>query len=332
MGAAVKKRAAALLCAAILVLFPANALALGDSLVPVGKAVGITMEIDGALVCGFREVDTERGKCSPAEECGIKPGDVLTSINGRRVSSAEDLMSVLDDCAAGEMEATVVRRGCLTQLKLRAERSAEGALELGILVRDRIAGIGTVTWFDPETGEYGALGHSVSDPETGSALPLRGGSIAPAEITSVTSGAGGKPGELVGMFSPESGIGDIARNSDSGIFGFAGAGAFSGDTVPVAQTREIRTGRAELLATVDGTKPERYEIEITKIFGKGSGRDMLVEVTDERLIGKTGGIVQGMSGCPVLQNGKLVGAVTHVLVNDPTKGYAVSIERMLDAA
>ncbi len=332
MGTAVKKNAAALLCAAILIFASANAAALGDRLVPVGKAVGITMEIDGALVCGLREVETTRGKASPAEESGIRPGDVITGINGRRVSSSEELMKALEECAGAEIEAAVVRRGNVTELKLKPAENGDGALELGILVRDRISGIGTVTWYDPETGEYGALGHSVSDPETGCALPLRAGSISPIEISSVKAGAGGKPGELVGSISDADRTGSIMRNSDCGIFGTVCEQTFEGEVVQTASPGDIRTGKAELLATVDGTETERYEIEITKIFGRGSGRDMLVEVTDERLIGKTGGIVQGMSGCPVIQNGRLVGAVTHVLVNEPTKGYAISIERMLAAA
>ncbi len=332
MGTAIKKKTAALLCAAILIFMSANAFAVGDRLVPVGKAVGITLEIDGALVCAFREVETARGRLSPAEESGVKPGDVITGINGRRVSSAEDLMSVLDDCAGAEMTATVVRHGVMTELDLKAERNTDGCLELGILVRDRISGIGTVTWYDPETGEYGALGHSVSDPETGCALPLRSGSVSPVEISSVRPGSGGKPGELVGLIKNDERTGDVTRNTGCGIFGSVGANAYEGETLQTADSREIRTGKAELIATVDGASAERYEIEITKVYGRGSGRDMLVEVTDARLIEKTGGIVQGMSGCPVIQNGKLIGAVTHVLVNEPTKGYAISIERMLAAA
>ena len=331
MGAGIRKKAAALLCAAILFALPLNAAAAGGSLVPVGRAVGITLEIDGALVCGFRAVETADGERRPAEESGMKTGDVITEIDGRRVSSAEDLTSVLDDCAGDEMTVTVARRGAVHELKLRPAVGVSGSLELGVLIKDRIAGVGTVTYYDPGTGTYGALGHSVSDPETGYILPLRGGTVASARITAVRQGEGGKPGELAGSFSTE-GIGSVELNTEFGVFGTAYRDAFGGETLPTAEPCEIKEDRAELIATVAGSEPERYEIKITRIFGRGAGRDMLVEVTDERLIALTGGIVRGMSGCPVIQNGKLVGAVTHVLVNEPTKGYAVSIERMLEAA
>ena len=332
MGAAIKRKTAALLCAAVVFCLSVNAYALGDSLVPVGRAVGIKMEIDGALVSGFCEVETDRGVVDPAKECGIKVGDVIVELNGRRVRSAEDLMNALSAFEGSEMNVAVNRKGCLTYLKLKAERNSDGNLELGILVRDKISGVGTVTWYDPETGKFGALGHSVSDPETGFALPLRDGAITNVEISSVRTAAGGKPGELVGFISDDEQIGSVNLNCDSGIYGICEAKDFVGETLPAADAREIKTGRAELIATVDGRQAERFDIEITKIFGRGSGRDMLVEVKDERLINRTGGIVQGMSGCPIIQEGKLVGAVTHVLVNDPTKGYAISIERMLDAA
>lgn len=332
MGAAIKRKTAALLCAVIVFCLSVNAYAAGEELVPVGKAVGITMKIDGVLVSGFREVETDRGAVDPAKESGIKIGDVIVEINGRRISSAEDLMCDLADCGESEMNVAVNRKGCLTYLKLKAEKNSDGNLELGVLVRDKISGVGTVTWYDPETGKYGALGHSVSDPETGFALPLRDGAITNVEISSVKAAAGGKPGELVGLIQDDDRIGSIILNCDSGIYGISDKNDFCGEALPTADSREIKTGSAEIIATVDGTQTERYDIEITKIFGRGSGRDMLVEVKDERLISRTGGIVQGMSGCPVIQDGKLVGAVTHVLVNDPTKGYAISIERMLQAA
>ena len=331
MGAGVRKKAAALFCAAILFILPLNAAAAGESLVPVGKAVGITLEIDGALVCGFRAVETAEGERRPAEESGMKAGDVITEIDGRRVSSAEDLMSVLDDGAGDEMTVTVSRRGTPHELCLQPAVGVSGCLELGVLIRDRIAGVGTVTYFDPGTGTFGALGHSVSDPETGFILPLREGSVASARITSVRLGEDGRPGELVGVFSPD-GTGTVERNTEFGVFGTADGIAFDGELLQTAPAGEIKAGKAELIATVDGSEPERYEIRITKILGRGAGRDMLVEVTDERLVALTGGIVRGMSGCPIIQNGRLVGAVTHVLVNEPTKGYAVSIERMLEAA
>ena len=333
MGMKLKRIAAMLVL--MLTIVPVSANAAGEHLVPVGRTVGISLETDGVLVSGFRAVQTVGGgEANPAADAGIRVGDIITHADSRRIYSAEDLMSVLDDCSEKCVEFTVNRKGSAMCVKVIPVSGTGGALELGILVRDKIAGIGTVTFYDTETGRYGALGHSVNDPESGNIISIRGGSIIPAEVTSVKTGESGAPGELRGSFNPSQKAGSVTKNTEQGIFGDAAdeAEIFCGEALCAAAPNEIKTGKAEIIATVEGSEPQHYAVTITRIFGHGAGRDMLIEVTDEALNELTGGIVQGMSGCPIIQNDKLVGAVTHVLVDDPTKGYAISIERMLDAA
>ncbi len=328
-----KIRRTAALLAAMLLILPVSANAAGEHLIPVGRTVGIRLETDGVLVSGFRSIQTGEGEVSPASDAGIKVGDVITCVGDRRIYSAEDLMSALDG-TDGSIDLTVNRKGNAVNLTVTPACGAGGELGLGILVRDKISGIGTVTYYDADTGTYGALGHSVNDPESGNIIPIRGGSISPAEVSSVKTGTSGAPGELIGSFSAAANAGDVTLNTEQGVFGHACGDCeiFCGEALPAASPEEIKTGKAEIIATVEGNDARHYDVSITRVYGHGAGRDMLIEVTDGELSDLTGGIVQGMSGCPIIQNGKLVGAVTHVLVNDPTKGYAISIGRMLDAA
>lgn len=332
MGMKIKRIAAMLVL--ILTIVPVSANAAGEHLVPVGRAVGISLETDGVLVSGFRTVQTVGGESNPAADAGIRVGDIITHADSRRIYSAEDLMSVLDGCSEKCVEFTVNRKGSAVCVNVVPVPGTNGALELGILVRDKITGIGTVTFYDTETGLYGALGHSVNDPESGNIISIRGGCIMPAEVTSVKAGEAGAPGELRGSFNPVQKAGSVTQNTEQGIFGCAAdeADFFCGEALCAAAPNEIKTGKAEIIATVDGNEPQHYSVKITRIFGHGAERDMLIEVTDKTLNELTGGIVQGMSGCPIIQDGKLIGAVTHVLVDDPKKGYGISIERMLDAA
>jgi stage IV sporulation protein B len=203
-------------------------------------------------------------------------------------------------------------------------------------VRDSSAGIGTLTWYNPETRVFTGLGHAVCDVDTGERMPLASGEAADAEITGCRKGRAGNPGELRGRFLSGHLIGTLKRNSASGIYGvLADDVSFpgEGERVPVAARREVLPGRAEILTTIHGTEPERYEIYIERVDSSvNSTRNMVIRVTDPRLLEETGGIVQGMSGSPILQNGKLVGAVTHVFVNDPSRGYAIFAETMLEEA
>ena len=320
---------------AVLLCFSAlpDALAAGRMLVPGGSTVGIKLDTQGVIVCGVGAVLTENGEKCPAKDAGILPGDIIVRLGKDEISSAEELRAAMQSCGGNETAVRVRRGGEEYQFSVLPAKSAEGNYELGIWLRDGIAGIGTVTYIDAESGEFGALGHAVTDTETGIMMPARGGSITDSEVTGIIRGEIGAPGALVG--EPDAGeqVGSISENRESGIFGavFAlPAGADSAE-METAERSELLTGSAFIRSDICGGEMRDYEIEILRVFSDSrNGRDMLIKVTDKTLLELTGGIVQGMSGSPIIQNGKLVGAVTHVLVNDPTRGYGIFIGNMLE--
>lgn len=302
---------------------------LPETLVPVGEAVGISIKTDGVMVSELSEFDEGGVKRSPAGEAGIRPGDIIVRIDGKDVSSAADMMQALEG-VSGEVTVQFTREGKLSQVEVRPHME-EGDGYLGIWVRDGVTGIGTVTYFDPATGRFGALGHSIADSVTGMAVPLREGSIMPAEVTGVTKSRAGTPGQLGGVFDFDKVVGDIDQNCALGIFGTASE-ELGSEKLPTAKGSEVRVGPASIISEASGERKE-YAVEIVRLYSDSpDGRDMMIKVTDEELIGLTGGIVQGMSGSPIIQDGRLVGAVTHVLINDPRKGYGVFIENMYEAA
>ena len=283
---------------------PAAALE-AESLIPVGHTIGIKLFAEGVVVIGLAEVKTAQGTVTPAAACGLRVGDVIEEANG-----AESLT--------------------LTAQPVLGE---DGAYRLGAWIRDSMAGIGTVTFYDPATGTFGALGHGVTDSDTGMLLPLGDGAVMDATVKAVKRGNAGEPGELKGSFNLTEDMGVLYANTDRGVFGtMDGCDLADGDPVPVAQPGEVHAGAAVILSNVKGDAVEAYDIEITRVLGSTDTQNLLLQVTDDRLIEATGGIVQGMSGSPILQDGKLVGAVTHVMINDPQKGYGILIENMLDAA
>ena len=284
------------------------------ALTPVGRCVGITLRTEGVTVIGFAEDG------SAARDAGIRQGDRILAIDGTPVDSPEGIRALL---RPGERVVLRVQRG--------GRESSYAVLvpqqaELGVLVRDGISGIGTVTFYDPQTGLYGALGHGVSD--SGGMLPqVAEGRIVPAAVAGVTPGQPGQPGTLRGAYEDRT-LGNIERNTDRGIFG-RGVLPEAGEPLPLGTPH---LGEASIRANVSGEEVAEYQVRILDLDPGANTRNFLVQVTDARLLEATGGIVQGMSGSPVLQDGKLVGAVTHVLVNDPTMGYGIFIENMLDAA
>lgn len=221
---------------------------------------------------------------------------------------------------------TIERGGKAKQLNITPAQDADGAWKLGLWLRDGVSGVGTLTFYDPETGVYGALGHSISDEATGEALPLGDGGIYKAQIVGIVPGEVGAPGQLDGKTDCTKFLGDIRINCGCGIFGKAD---FDG---PTLETGEFETGKATIRCTLSGEETREYGIEIKKVYSSAEGATVMLTVTDPELLAQTGGIVQGMSGSPIIQNGKLVGAVTHVFVNDPTSGYGVSIRDMLKTA
>jgi len=302
-----------------------------DALVPVGSTVGIRMEAGGMLVSGLSEVETSGGTCSPAGEAGVAVGDVITSLAGRETKDAAAFLTAIGALDGGPVGLTVLRGGEELSLEITPARNTDGNYQLGLWLRDGVSGIGTVTFFDPVSGTFGALGHGVSDVENGGLLPVEQGSICSSTVVDVVRGCAGSPGELCGEFDENARLGTVERNTEEGIFGSADFSA-SGAPVPVAAESEVHLGPASILANVDGSSVTPYAVEISRIYRGGDDRFLMLTVTDGALLERTGGIVQGMSGSPILQDGKLVGAVTHVLVNDPTRGYGISIRSMLDAA
>lgn len=310
---------------ATVLCFMLSAAALAESLVPGGGAVGIRMTTDGVVVAGISEVETSSGKRSPAADAGLKKGDVITRLGGSEIATAQDFKAALSALDGSKTTVTFERGGKQKQLNITPAQGTDGAWKLGLWLRDGISGVGTLTFYDPATGVYGALGHCISG-DDGEALPLGDGGIYGTEIVGIVQGTVGAPGQLDGKTDAAAFLGDIRINCGCGIFGTAD---FDGETM---ETGEFETGPATIRCTLEGSQTREYGIEIKKVYSSSEGTTVMLTVTDPELIALTGGIVQGMSGSPIIQNGRLVGAVTHVFVNDPTSGYGVSIEDMLRVA
>lgn len=291
--------------------------------VPCGTPFGIKVKSDGVMVI-------ETAERSPAARAGIKAGDVIVSVNGREVFTNSEIDEAVQ-LSEERTEIILRRNGGELSVRLVPERNG-GALRIGAWVRDSAAGIGTLTFLDPDSLAFGGLGHAVSDATTGGAVPLRSGEITSAEIYDVIKGKEGCAGELCGTIPPNSDIGELAGNTAAGVFGRL-CEPLEGERVPVAFRQEVKTGAATILTTVDGDAPREYSIEIERInlLDLNGSKGMVIRITDGELLEKTGGIVRGMSGSPIIQNGMLVGAVTHVLVSDPARGYAVFAESMLES-
>lgn len=334
------KRAASALLLLLLVLVPAAvrlperdeaaACAAGAEpfcLIPGGMAFGVRFYTEGVLVVGFPE-DEE----SPAFAAGLRPGDVILSADGRELSGAGALTEVIDACGGQPVSLLCRREGREFSVNVLPEREHDGSYRTGMWVRDGGAGIGTVTFIDPETGAFGGLGHGICDADTGKPVPLGRGMLMAVHISGVTKGSAGTPGEIRGYFEPEK-LGAVTGNTDRGVFGlYSEIPAASREAIPVADPREVHNGPASILCTLGDEGIREYAVELSGIDRSAAGgRCFCVRVTDPALIEQTGGIVQGMSGSPVLQDGKLVGAVTHVLINDPTSGYGIFLENMLES-
>ena len=296
-------------------------------LVPVGHTIGIKLFARGVLVVKLTDGGT------PAKECGLQTGDVIVKCGGVSVTSSEQFQSLLQKNGDSAMDLQVRRAGDSMTLSVEPEQNDKGVYCIGAWIRDSMAGIGTMTYYDPATGDFGALGHGITDTDTALLMPFSNGSILPSTVKAVKRGETGSAGELRGDFDLDTSLGDLYANTESGIFGTLAVSDYAPacqDAVPIG---EAVPGPAVIRSNVEGDAVEEYEIEILKVVsGTSDGRDLVISVTDPKLLKATGGIVQGMSGSPILQNGKLVGAVTHVLLNEPTKGYGILIENMLNAA
>ena len=306
---------------------PAAALE-AESLIPVGHTIGIKLFAEGVVVIGLAEVKTAQGTVTPAAACGLRVGDVIEEANGAEVASSEQFASLLQ--SGGTVDLSISRDGENLTLTAQPVLGEDGAYRLGAWIRDSMAGIGTVTFYDPATGTFGALGHGVTDSDTGMLLPLGDGAVMDATVKAVKRGNAGEPGELKGSFNLTEDMGSLWANTERGVFGVLDQCDFAlGEAVPVASSGEAHTGPAVILSNISGDEVETFDIELIRVVEGPETQNLLIRVTDPELIARTGGIVQGMSGSPILQDGKLIGAVTHVMIDDPTKGYGILIENML---
>lgn len=304
-------------------------------LVPCGNPFGIKLLTDGVIAVEVSGFETASGFRSPAADAGIKTGDIIKTVNGKKVMSNEDIEKIISESGGKSLSFNLMRDEKNLILNVEPQLcSADGSYRAGLWVRDSSAGIGTVTFYDPETGVFAGLGHPVCDVDTGNILPLSEGEVVDVSVNGVKRGTAGVPGELMGSFSSLSAIGSLELNCTDGLYGVMSSFSCCNEAVPLGMRQEIETGEAYIYTTVSGNQPKLYKIVIEKIDlhdTKGS-KNMIIRVTDKELLEKSGGIVQGMSGSPIIQNGKLVGAVTHVFVNNPTKGYAIFADTMYECS
>ncbi len=298
-----------------------------------GMAFGVKYFTKGVLVVGLCAVEGFGGSVCPAEEAGIKKGDIVLSAAGVEIDSAATLKTVIDE-TGGNALPLEVKRGddVFTTALYPALSAADNGYKGGMWVRDSTAGIGTVTYISTDGKQFGGLGHGICDTDTGALMPLGSGAVVDVDISTVRKGTAGYPGELKGsMGSLRRGY--LTANTATGVYGIWEVPPQNlGDPLSVGLSDTVKEGKAHIYSTVDGQR-KKYEIEIEEVYNADeANRNMLIKVTDKGLLSKTGGIVQGMSGSPIVQNGKIIGAVTHVLINDPTRGYGIFIENMLAAA
>ena len=298
-----------------------------------GMPFGVKFYSDGIVIVGFTEIETAEGMKNPAYDAGLRVNDIITGINGSEVKSSGELLRLIEQ-ADGAVEVTYIRGKDVRKAKLEPSTStSDGKKKTGMWIRDTTAGIGTVTYIVPGSGEFAGLGHGICDMETGELLKMERGTVVDVQISGITKGKAGTPGELKGFFTSEK-SGVLTKNTICGVYGCFSEIPYElipEPLIEVGKTDDVHTGEAAIWCTLDGVTPRKYKINIDEVHRTGN-RSFSLTVTDRELIEKTGGIVQGMSGSPILQNGKLIGAVTHVLVSDPTKGYGIFIENMFDAA
>ncbi len=300
-----------------------------EMVIPGGNPFGIKMFTEGVMVVGMSDIASGGDSSNPAREAGVKVGDIILSMNGQPVLTNEDVGAVVSSCGGRAVEVQLERAGESMTYQLNPVRSDDGVYRAGIWVRDSSAGIGTMTYYNPTTNVFAGLGHAICDVDTGNIMPLHSGEIVGVKITGVHRGASGAPGELRGSFSGEK-VGELLINSQEGIFGLGVKPLRLAQAIPLGLKYEVQEGPASILCTLDDGETQEYAISVEKvnIIENNPTKNMVIRVTDPQLLAKTGGIVQGMSGSPILQNGKLIGAVTHVFVNDPTRGYGIFAENM----
>ncbi|MGL4791802.1 MAG: SpoIVB peptidase [Anaerotignaceae bacterium] len=302
--------------------------------IPSGKISGIVMKTEGVLVLGIGAVKDQEGTETKPSQGVLKSGDIIVSCNNVMVSEKEDLVNLINNSNGNPLNFSVKRNDTSMDLSITPQKNEQGEYKVGIWVRDSTQGLGTVTFVNPTNNTFGALGHGVYDVDTKVIMPMEEGVLTSATITSVKKGEAGAPGEVVGTLEKATILGDISANTENGILGGTnteGSSYYQGELMEIALAQNVTEGTANIRSNVMGGEVKDYEILIETVTRTGNDKGMIIKVTDKELLKETGGIIQGMSGSPIIQNNKIVGAVTHVFVKDPTKGYGIFIEDMLSS-
>ncbi len=292
-----------------------------------GIPAGFTLQAKGAFIIGLSDIITDEYVESPSKNADIRVGDVITKIGGKEIDGAKSIAEALADSNGEPIEVILYRNGEEIKKFIAPKKDKSGVYKLGVLVRDDLNGIGTITYFK-ENGEFAALGHPVLN-ENGGKTDISGGEVYLCSIIGVIKGEKGRAGELKGVFIDDNKIGRVSANKDSGLYGVT-EGEYDFKQLKKMQTGEAVMGGATILTCIDGVEPKEYNIDIVKVDkGNRENKNLVISVTDKELLSKTSGILQGMSGSPIIQSGKIVGAVTHVFINDPSRGYGISIYNMI---
>ncbi|MCI8588489.1 MAG: SpoIVB peptidase [Bacilli bacterium] len=310
----------------LLTIFPSLVFAYSQQVIPGGENVGIHLDTKYVTIVGFYKVNDRY----IGEESGFKLGDAITKINEQDVTSINQMITLIDRVKDEEIHVEVKRQAKTSNITLTLEKDNTGVYKTGLYVKDQINGIGTLSYIDPNTSIYGALGHEIADRNTLQKVELKDGKILESSVTKITPSRDGTPGEKQAKFSQDNIYGNIIKNEESGIFGTFTGKVSSRDAIEVGKPEDVKKGKASIRTVIEKDQIEEFEIEILEIDITNETKNILFQITDNRLLEKTGGIVAGMSGSPIIQNGKLVGAVTHVVVNDTDKGYGIFITTMLE--
>ncbi len=299
--------------------------------IPMGNAIGMKLYTDGVLVVGMSEIEGKK----PYENSGIKEGDRIVQIDKKAIDNTEDLMEAVNKCNGKEISVKYIRDNTTITTSIKPIKNSGNQYKLGLWVRDAAAGVGTLTFYEPSSGMFGTLGHGILDVDTSELIKIANGELVTTNILNITKGKKGDPGEIRGTIESGHTIGNIDKNTSFGVFGTLNKTPYiniqNNDEIEVALREEIKIEDAQIICELENGKREKYNIKIQKVFlnNNKDNKSMLIKITDEKLLEKTGGIIQGMSGAPIIQNGKFIGAVTHVLVNDPTIGYGVFADIMI---
>lgn len=299
--------------------------------IPMGNAIGMKLYTDGVLVVGMSEIEGKK----PYENSGIKEGDRIVQIDKKAIDNTEDLMEAVNKCSGKEISVKYIRDNTTITTSIKPIKNSGNQYKIGLWVRDAAAGVGTLTFYEPSSGMFGTLGHGILDVDTSELIKIANGELVTTNILNITKGKKGDPGEIRGTIESGHTIGNIDKNTSFGVFGTLNKtpdiNIQNNDEIEVALREEIKIEDAQIICELENGKREKYNIKIQKVFlnNNKDNKSMLIKITDEKLLEKTGGIIQGMSGAPIIQNGKFIGAVTHVLVNDPTIGYGVFADIMI---